>query len=145
MNPRKPTYLLASGTALLLLGAAWLNQGCTLASDACPCTTEFRSQSAHIVDGQAQPVDSAAIQVFRVSDNKEIGPIDQGSVMRRKGEAVIFHDGLTNDFPAGKTSMEIRVVATKGSKSGEERYVMGMDGCGCHFEKVSGRDTITVR
>jgi hypothetical protein len=145
MNPKKPTYVLASGTALLLLGAAWLNQGCTLASDACACTTEFRSQSAYIVDGQAQPVDSAAIKVFRVSDNKEIGPIDQGLFQSRKGQALIFTDAETDEFPGGKTTMEIRVVATKGTLSGEERYVMGIDGCGCHFEKVSGRDTITVR
>lgn len=145
MNRNKSTFITALGTAAILAGMAWISQGCSIASDECVCSTEFRYQEAVVLDELSQPVDSASVRLYRVSDNLELKTPDQHEGFRQKGRVVIFSDGYAREFPAGKSQLEIRAVVSKGARTGEERYVFSQDECGCHFEKVSGRDTIIIR
>lgn len=145
MKLKKSTLITTLGIAAPLAGMAWLNQGCSMTSDECVCTTEFRYQEAVVLDDLAQAVDSASVRLYRVSDNKELAAPEQLKGLQQKGTVVVFSDGYSGDFPKGSSRMEIRAVVSKGAKTGEEGYVFGQDECGCHFEKISGKDTIIIR
>lgn len=145
MNLKKSALLTTLGTAGILSGMAWLSQGCYMVSDECVCTTDFRYHQVVVLDELSQPVDSASVRIYRVSDNKEITSADQDKGLREKGKVVVFSDGYASEFPEGRSRLEIRAVVSKGARTGEERYVFSQDECGCHFEKVSGRDTIGIR
>lgn len=133
--------VLVAGGALL---GTWV-QGCTLASDVCTCTDDFRSFSAMVVDGAGQPVDSAEATIVRLSDNRQIGPEPGRAWPGTKGYVTLFSDANLKDFPEGIRSLDLKVTVSKGGKSAMAEYTMTTDQCRCHVGKGEGPDTLVIR
>ena len=128
--------------ALGVCGAVWA--GCVMEQTQCACTEEFRSFGIVVRDADG-PVDSARVRIFRVSDDKELSHDTTWLPNPDKGHVVAFSDNNLKDIPANARTMEIRVVATRGAKTGEERMTLGTQECRCHVEKVAGKDTVLIK
>ncbi|MDB5048474.1 MAG: hypothetical protein JWO30_1545 [Fibrobacteres bacterium] len=141
----KSGMLMVSGAGALLLGAIWFMQGCVFPiGTGCACDEMYMWKEVTILDEQGNPVDSALITVVRTADGKAL-TVPEHNLITKKGNTVIFDDGITRQIPDGKTEMQIRVTASKEGKSGEELFVVGITECRCHFEVKSGRDTLVIR
>jgi hypothetical protein len=135
----KKAWLPGALAGALILGGCVMEQ-----QQGCTCTMEYRYFPVVVADASGG-VDSAVVHTYRVSDGKELKRDTTSWPGRPKGSVVVFSDGNTNDFPKGMDKMEVRVTASKGGKSGEERYVFTTTDCRCHFDKLSGKDTLLIQ
>lgn len=99
----------------------------------------------HVRD-EIGPVDSARISVYRTDDGS---PIDtalfEGGYAGQRGTHMVFNTRYNHEFGPGATTLAIRVVASKGGKTGEEMVTLSVNADHYGLRKVSGPDTLTIR
>lgn len=132
--------LLALGLAS---GGAALVGGCTMASEECMCTMDYRGFNAVVIDASGARVDSATSKTVRLPDGKELA-LDAGWG-RDAGRVLLFSDGNLKDIPEGRRQVDLRVTVSKGGKTASGDYTMSTDECRCHVDKGSGPDTLVLR
>lgn len=138
----KPGLGWAGKGTLAFVGVLGLH-GC-LVNPPCGCSETFEEVVMQVQDENG-PVDSARISVYRADNGAPIDTAMWDGGHAGRGTYMVFQDRYNHLFPAGASSLEIRVVARKGSKSGEEWITVGVNADHFNLRKVAGADTITIR
>jgi hypothetical protein len=117
--------------------------GCT-PNSICECTENPNELAIKVVDGLG-PVDSARISVFRSADSLVIDSAMQRPSYADHALYMVFSNQYVRFFPPGDSIMEIRVLARKGTKSGEERIGLKLNSDRTWYRKISGHDSIFIK
>jgi hypothetical protein len=110
----------------------------------CDCTDNPNELTIKVVD-ELGPVDFARISVFRAADNFVIDSAMQRPTYADHALYMVFSKKYLRFFPTGDSTMEIRVIASKGAKSGEERIGLRLNSDRTWYQKISGHDSIFIR
>jgi hypothetical protein len=114
--------------------------GCQIACDSglgTVCTQEFRTETVTVVDQAVNPVPDASVVATLVRTGDTLSPAVTGP--SPDGVYIIADDGSRNTVRAA--GEQVRVQVELGSQAFGADYVLAG---GCHIQKVSGPDTLTV-
>jgi hypothetical protein len=131
LHPRSSVPVTAMATLLALLGCD--------EPGGVACTAEFRAITLVITDNAGAPADSVNLAVTLVRtgerlDHAPLGPHPEGTYP-------LIDDGATTKLRA--SGDQVQAVATKGAAVAQADFVIAVPG-GCHVDKLSGPDTLTL-
>jgi hypothetical protein len=144
-----PPYSVADWLSRWATTALWLilststvaGSGCDLPGTAnCVCTATFVFLIVTVHDPAGLPVTGVSVTVTQVRTGQVLA-VQQGAPTA--GTYIFLDDSFVRQISAsGET---LRVTGQKGSASFSADYVVGADSCGCHVQKVSGPDIVTLQ
>ena len=128
--------VMKAGVAAMLLAAA----GC--ADDSMPggiCTASFATITVTVGDGQSQPVTGASVTATLVRTGETLVPTTL--MLTVPGTYALVDDGSTHLIRRSGDAVQARLE--KGALSVTADYVFAVAD-GCHVNKVSGPDSVTL-
>ena len=102
------------------------------------CTASFAIHTVRIEDGAGSPVSGASVTAVLARTGEVLQPTTLS--LMTEGVYVVVDDGSTHLIRRQGDQVDVRV--TSGSASRDLGYVFATDGC--HVNKVSGPDTVTL-
>lgn len=124
------------GCAAMLLSLA------ACADDGMPggaCTASFAIVGVTVLDGAGQPVPDASVTATLVRTGQVLVPT--ALMLPVPGTYTLVDDGSTNAIRRAGESVQARIA--RGAQSTTVDYVFSVPD-GCHINKVSGPDTVTL-
>lgn len=131
----------ACAGALMVFLIAARSNSCTTASENCVCTDEFRVYGLTVVDEAGEPVNEVSLEVVNLRTDRRLVSLFLG--MPTPGTFWIVDDTMRDEFRVGGDS--IRVTGASGPLSFVTGFRFSVDECGCHVQKLTGPDTVTIR
>ena len=129
--------VMKSGFAAMLLSIA----GC--AGDSMPggaCTASFATVGVTVVDGRGQPVSGASVTATLVRTGETLVPTTL--MLTAPGTYILVDDGSTHLIRRSGDAVQANI--SKGAQSVTAEYVLAVAD-GCHINKVSGPDSVTLQ
>lgn len=108
----------------------------------CVCSLELRMITVRVENSAGEPVSGIKIESQPQFTGNTVD-IPTGLHPNVPGEYVIYSDSYLGDTSSGGDTILVRGYSS-GNLLFEEKFVIGLDPCGCHVEKLSGPDVITV-
>lgn len=103
------------------------------------CTASFATVGVTVVDGAGQPVPDASVTATLVRTGQVLVPTTL--MLTVPGTYTLVDDGSTNVIRRAGESVQAHV--SRGTQSVTADYVFSVPD-GCHINKVSGPDTVTL-
>jgi hypothetical protein len=103
------------------------------------CTALFATVGVTVVDGAGQPVPDASVTATLLRTGEVLVPTTL--MLPVPGNYILVDDGSTNAIRRAGESVQARV--SRGTQSATVDYVISVPD-GCHVNKVSGPDTVTL-
>jgi hypothetical protein len=104
------------------------------------CTELFVSIPVTVVDNGGQPVEEATVTAVLLRTGQTLPPT--GLMLNTPGSYTLVDDGSTSVLR--RTGDPVQAHISKGAQSMTVDYVFSVPG-GCHVDKVSGPDTVTLQ
>lgn len=123
-----------------LAAAMALMSACSDAPGGTACTAMFASVPVTVVDGAGRPVEEATVTAVLVRTGQVLTPT--GLILNAPGTYPLVDDGSTSVIRRAGESVQAHI--SRGAQSMTADYVFSVPD-GCHVNKVSGPDTVTLQ
>ena len=138
-RPKRPAHM----THIRMVGLAAtvaLVSACDSSPGATACTELFASIPVAVIDNGGQPVEDAAVTAVLLRTGQTLPPT--GLMLNTPGSYTLVDDGSTSVLR--RTGDPVQANISKGAQSMTVDYVFSVPD-GCHVDKVSGPDTVTLQ